>query len=109
MRDSFKVPKKMFGGVTRKFKTAITNSGPDMAGGVIRFDALLAGSDLIIDTFVETFSLIGPGETEKMFTSWEALFYDNELIEWTATIIADGDTNLANNSLSTTMLLRFPR
>jgi len=48
---------------------------------------------------------MAPGESEKNTFSWLA---DNPsgTVTWTATIVADGDIDLANNSLAATTIIR---
>ena len=105
--ESFRVPKKIFEGRTKNIKTYVANSGPDVASGIIEFTAVSESLGLVIDTFEVSIGEVAPGDTVKVVTPWTAPTTDtNVSLLWTATIIADGDGDLSNNSSSGTMLVK---
>jgi len=106
--DSFKAPRKFLGGATKKLSVYITNHGPDVAEGTLVLAATLTSYDTLIDTISASISAMAPGETVKMVIPWEAPYYDNESVSWTATIEAENDTDTTNNSATATSLIRMP-
>ncbi|WP_136810116.1 hypothetical protein [Desulfosediminicola flagellatus] len=106
--DTFKVPRKISGGTTKKFNIYITNYGPDVAEGTLVIEANLASFDIVIDMIAKEVSAIAPGETVKIIVPWEAPYYDNEYVNLTATLNAEGDINPENNTLTGTSFLRMP-
>ncbi|MFT5698939.1 MAG: hypothetical protein ACI8ZB_001795 [Desulforhopalus sp.] len=99
---SFKVPKKIFSGMTKNLRTEISNLGPDVARGVIEFTGEGVG-DVISESYE-----VAPGDSVRIVTPWEApwVIGGDISVLLTATIIADGDENLENNSEDGTVLVR---
>lgn len=99
----FKVPSKIRFGDTRKIRTTIANYGPDIASGTLEIVGVL--DDVVIETQTFAFGPMAPGESEKNTFDWLA---DNPsgTVTWTATIVADGDTDLANNSFAASTIIR---
>ncbi|MGB5588574.1 MAG: CARDB domain-containing protein, partial [Gammaproteobacteria bacterium] len=99
----FKVPSKVRFGDTRKIRTTIANFGPDIASGMLEIVGTL--DDVVIETQTFEFGPMAPGESERNTFDWLA---DNPsgTVTWTATVVADGDTDLANNSFAASTIIR---
>lgn len=98
-----KVPSKVRFGDTRKIRMTITNYGPDIATGVLEIVGML--DDVVIETQTFEFGPMAPGESERSTFDWLA---DNPsgIVNWTATIVADGDVDLSNNSIAASTTIR---
>jgi hypothetical protein len=98
-----KVPSKVRFGDTRKIRTTIANYGPDIASGTLEIVGTLEGVEIESQSFA--FGPMAPGESERISFSWLA---DNPsgTVTWTATIVADGDIDLANNSFAASTIIR---
>ncbi len=99
----FKVPSKVKYGDVRKIDATVANYGPAIASGVLNIVGTLDGVTIETQSFV--FGPMAPGESEKTTFSW---LVDNPggTVNWTATLIADGDTNTANNSYTASTVIR---
>ena len=99
---------RVVGGTTGDLRTYITNDGPDAASGTIEFTVVTKDYGMEpeeIDRFEVPIGEVAAGESVLIYTPWTAPFYEYQKVVWTATIIADGDTDMTNNSISRLMLL----
>lgn len=99
----FKVPGKVKVGFVRKISATVANYGPAIASGVLNIVGTLDGETIEAQSF--EFGPMAPGESEKTTFSW-VVGDDRGIVNWTATLIADGDTNLANNEYTASTLIR---
>lgn len=99
----FKVPSKVRFGDIRKIRTTIANYGPDIASGMLEIVGTL--DDIVIETQTFEFGPMAPGESERNTFDW---IVDNPsgTVSWTATIVAEGDTDLTNNSFAASTIIR---
>ena len=109
--DSFRVPKKIFGGSAKNFKTYLTNLGPEVANGELIVECSIESTGGVIDTLSIGIGAVAPGEEVKIVTPWTApnLSEDNVPVTCLATINAEGDTNAENNTGAGATLIRLPR
>lgn len=105
---SFKAPNRIFGGDTKKMKAYISNNGPDVASGSLLLEGVLSSVGVVVESITTDIGSIAPGSTAKLVVPWTASYYDSEVINWTATISADGDTTDDNNALTDDTLIRLP-
>jgi hypothetical protein len=98
-----KVPSKVRFGDERKIRTTIVNYGPDIASGTLEVVGTLDGVTIESQSF--PFGPMAPGESERSSFSW---YVDNPsgTVTWTATVVADGDIDLANNSFAASTIIR---
>ncbi len=104
--DSFRAPKKIFEGTTKNIKTYISNYGPDVANGTLVLKAVFSDWEEIIETDI---GAVAPGETVKIVTPWTAPDDTASTVNWTATLFAEGDTDLSNNVATGTSLIRVSK
>ena len=106
--SGLQVPAQMVAGTEgREFTVAITNLGPDTAGGTVTVTAVTP-DNVSIPSFPREypFSDLAGGENESWTESFVIDLGYATTVTWTATIVAEFDVNPGNNSVSETTVVK---
>jgi len=95
---AFNTPSSIPWGTTSSMKIKVLNAGPETASGTVEFVGVW--TDAHEDEFIErSFEDLAAGELTKIKFDWTApAGSGTETVNWTATVIADGDVTPANNT-----------
>jgi len=99
--SGLQVPVRMVAGTEgREFTLAVANAGPDAATGTVLLTAV-DSNGVPIATFPRTYSFTLVPGTSQSWTEGFSISYKTT-VTWTATIAAEFDVNVSNNSVTET-------
>jgi hypothetical protein len=93
--DALEVPTRITFGEDAELKVKIENEGPASASGVVTLDGVSNRGDTV--NFSSSFNNLPADEEAEFVFDWTAPDDRPTTFYWTATVIADDDSDLSNN------------